>query len=73
MIFDACPSGGDYVTLVTVNSLFFFYFQLSATGENALTRSVGIKMKWAITLQCDISEAMEMKKGSLIWAAVIWL
>lgn len=26
LIFDACPSGGDYVTLVTVNSLFYFYF-----------------------------------------------
>lgn len=42
-------------------------------GENALTRSIGIEMKWAITLQCDISEAVEMKKRSLICAAVIWL
>lgn len=31
-------------------------------GENALTRSIGIEMKWAITLQCDISEAVEMEK-----------
>lgn len=40
-----------------------FLFQLSAMGENALMRSIGIKTKWAITLQCDISEAMEMKRG----------
>lgn len=40
-------------------------------GENTLMRSIGIGTKWAITIQCDISEAMEMKQGLsfvLLWS-----
>lgn len=31
--------------------------------ENTLSKSAGIKAEWAITFQCDISEAAEMKRG----------
>lgn len=41
-------------------------------GENVLMRSIEIETRWAITLQCDISEAVKMKRV-LICAAVIWL
>lgn len=51
------------MTLVTVNSLFYFYFSRAPRVENALAKSARIKAKWAITLQCDISEAAEMKRG----------
>lgn len=55
--------GGDYVTLVTVNSLFYFYFLRAPRVEHAAAKSAGIKAKWAVSLQCDISEAAEMKRG----------
>ena len=63
MIFALVLQGCDYVTLATVDWSSYFCFCLAPRVKTRSQDLPESKAKWAITLQCDTSEASRGKEN----------
>lgn len=63
LIFTLVLRGSDYVTLVTADWSSYFCFSPAPRVETRSQDLPESKAKWAITLQCDTSEASRGQRG----------